>query len=47
MTREQIERYLRAVVGLSPRCVRGYMAKPDAELIEIVKRCADERRDGM
>jgi hypothetical protein len=47
MTREQIEKYLRRIVRLSPRLVRDYMTKPDAELAEIVKAYATERRDGM
>lgn len=46
MTRERIERYLKTIVRLSPQRVREYTAKPDAELLEIVKAYATERRDG-
>lgn len=46
MSREQIERYLRNVVGLDVARVLEVMALPDAELFEVVRSYALERRDG-
>lgn len=48
MTRTQIERYLRNVVGVDlDGSLSWIMGLSDANLVAIVRRFAGERRDGM